>query len=371
MTKRKVVYISGTRADYSLIRRALIKLDQHVDLTVIATCMHLSQEFGNTIQEIKKDGLKTVEVEMLMDDDTLPGMVKSFGNGVHRIAVAIEKLEPDLIFVEGDRGESLAGAIAGAHMNIPVVHHGGGDVGGSIDNKIRFSISVFADHHLVGNQGSYERLMSMGSTDATIHNVGEPGLDDIIEGKFTSKNEIYEKFKLLPEKKTLLFAQHPNTEEYHKVEEQMNEILGALDELGMQTIAIYSNADAGGRLINKKLKEFARENELFQVFPNLERADFLGMMNVCDVMVGNSSAGLVELPSLKKPFVCIGTRQKDRLRAGNVIEVDHSKDDIVSAVNKALYDEGFRRSLEELDNPYGDGHASDRIVDMIIKILGD
>ncbi len=368
MSKR-VVYVSGSRSDYLLMRRALMELNKHVDLTIIATCMHLSSRFGYTIKEIEKDKLKIKKVDMLLDNDSLGAMVKSFGICVYGIAQAIEGINPDLIFIEGDRGESLAGAIVGAHLNIPVVHHGGGDLGGSIDNKIRYAITMFSDYHLVGNEESYRRLISMGIPKNRVFNVGEPGLDDIYAGEFTPKEEIIKKYELNPEKPIILLVQHPNTEEHEDVERQIKGTLDAIKELKIQTIAVYSNADAGGRVINKILEEYSKELPFLKVFQHIEREDFLGLMNACDVMVGNSSAGIVELASFRKPFVCIGTRQRNRLRAGNTIDVGYNKDEIVEGIKKALYDKEFRNKLKTIKNPYGDGKSSERIVKIILEIL--
>ena len=150
---------------------------------------------------------------------------------------------------------------------------------------------------------------------------------------------------------------------------QIKEILNAIKSLKIQTIAIYSNADAGGRIINKTLEDYSKELNFLKVFPHIERRDFIGLMNACDVMVGNSSAGIVELPSFKKPFVCIGLRQKDRLRAGNVVDVGYNKDDIIEGINRVLSDKDFREKLKTTKNPYGAGEASVRIVKIILEIL--
>jgi len=366
---KNVAYISGSRADYSLIRRALIELNKRVNLTIIATCMHLSPRFGSTVKEIERDELKIKRVDMLIDNDTLGAMAKSFGIGVYGIAQAIEEINPDIIFVEGDRGESLAGAIVGAHLNIPVVHHGGGDVGGTIDNKIRYAITLFSDYHLTGNEESRDRLIRMGIPKNRIFNVGEPGLDDIYAGDFTPREEIFKKYDINPEKPFILLVQHPNTEEYEDIEMQIKETLGAIKELKIQTVAIYSNADAGGGIINEMLEDYGKELNFLKVYLHIERRDFLGLMNACDVMVGNSSAGIVELPSFRKSFVCIGTRQKNRLRTGNTIDVGYNKDEITEGINKALYDKELREKLKTIKNPYGRGKASARIVKIISEIL--
>ncbi len=366
---KKVAYISGSRADYSPIKRTLLELNKRVDLTIIATCMHLSPEFGLTIKEIERDGFKIQKAEMIHEEDTLVSMVKSFGRGVSGITDAIGDISPDLILVEGDRGESLAGAIIGAHMNIPVIHHGGGDIGGSIDNKIRYGITMFADYHLVGNEDSYKRLSEMGIPEDRLFNVGEPGLDDIYKSDFTKKEKIIEEYGIDAENPLILLVQHPNTEEYSDVKEQITETMEAIRELNIQTIAIYSNSDAGGRQINQTLEDYASDLGFLKVYPHIERMDFLGLMNVCEVMVGNSSAGIMELPSFKKPFVNIGTRQKNRLRAGNTIDVGYNREEIVAGIRKGISDSDFRDILNTIKNPYGDGRSCLMIIELILQVL--
>lgn len=365
---RKIVYISGSRSDYYLIKKILIELDKLADLRVIATCMHLSPQFGSTVHEIEKDNLNVKKIDMLLDSNTLGAMAKSFGIAVYGITQAIEEINPDLIFVEGDRGESLAGAMVGSSLNIPVVHHGGGDLAGSIDNKIRYAITAFADYHLVGNEESYRRLVKMGIQKERIHNVGEPGLDSIYAREFTPKEEIILKYNINSEKPLILLIQHPNTEEYEDIENQIKATIEAIDELKVPTIAIYSNADSGGRTINDALEDYSKKSDSFKVFQNINKDDFLGLMNVCDLMVGNSSAGIVELPSFRKPYVCIGTRQKSRLRAGNTIDIDYNKEQIIKAINKAINDKDFVKNMEKVENPYCKGNTSMKIVKYLLEI---
>jgi UDP-hydrolysing UDP-N-acetyl-D-glucosamine 2-epimerase len=365
---KKIIYISGSRSDYYLMRKVLLELDKVADLTIIATCMHLSPQFGTTIDDIENDNLKVKKVDMLIDSNTLDSMVKSFGIGVYGITQVVEEINPEIIFVEGDRGESLAGAIIGAYLNIPIVHHGGGDVAGSIDNKIRYAITAFSDYHFVGNEDSYWRLVRMGIQNDRIYNVGEPGLDSIHAKEFTTKEELIQKYNINSKKPLVLLIQHPNTEEYKDVELQIKETLDAVNELKVQTIAVYSNADSGGRIINQALEEYSKKNDSFEIFKNIGKDDFLGLMNICDIMVGNSSAGIVELPSFKKPFVCVGTRQKSRLRAGNTIDVDYDKEQIIMGIKKALYDKEFLKSLESRVNPYGEGNTSTKIVNLLLRI---
>jgi UDP-hydrolysing UDP-N-acetyl-D-glucosamine 2-epimerase len=367
--KKRVIYVSGTRADFNLMTKPLLELRKNVDLIIIATGMHLSQEWGYSIEEIEKYGFNVRRVEIDLNNINLSEMIKSLGQSIIRIAKVIDEIKPDLILIEGDRGEALAGALIGAHLNIPVVHHGGGDISDSIDNKIRNAITMFSDYHLTGNIESFNRLLKMGILKERVFNVGEPGLDDIIAKNYTSKDEIIKKYDLNPQNPLLLLIFHPNTKEFSKIESQITEILEAIKELKIPTFGMYANADAGGNIINKYLDDYQAQLPFLKLYKHLYREDFSGLMNVCSAMVGNSSAGITELPSFKKPFICIGTRQKGRLKAENVIEADYNKEEIIKAINKGLYDDQFKKKLENIENPYGDGSAYLKINDNILNIL--
>ncbi len=365
----QIVFVTGSRSEYSLMRRLLLDLQGENKITVIATGMHLSPKFGKTISEIEQDGFEIKKVDSLLDTDTLGGMIKSLSISLHGIASAIEELSPDLILIEGDRGEALAGALAGAYLNIPVCHHGGGDSSGSVDNKLRSATSMLSDYHLVGNLDSYNNLLNMGIPKNRIFIVGEPGIDDIVSGAFEPLDAICSKYNLDPKQPSILLVFHPNTEEYDDIDRQITELTMAIESLNFRTIAVYSNADAGGQLINQRITEVSELLPCISTYPNLSRRDFLGLMNACSVMVGNSSAGIVELPSFKKPFVCVGTRQKGRLKAKNVLEVEARKSDIIDAIQTSIHDEDFKRELQRLENPYGDGRCSLRVCRIIQMIL--
>ena len=367
---KKIVYISGSRSDYSLIRRTLIGLNKKTELIIVATCMHLSSQFGNTYKDIEADGFQVRMVDMLFDSDNLGSMAKSLGIAIYGITQVLEDIKPDLVFIEGDRGEALAGAIAAAHLNIPIIHHGSGDISGSIDNKIRSAISVLSDYLLAGNQDSYQRLISIGLPEERITFVGEPGLDDIFSGEYPTIEQINKKYNLPIEKPVILLIYHPDTEDNVYVDVEIKTILDSISELGITTVAIYSNSDAGGRQINLILDEKEKELSFLKVFPHVERSDFLGLMNRCSLMLGNSSAGIVELPSFKKPFVCVGLRQKNRLKTQNTINVNFSKNDIIQAIEYAMHDQQFVNILKTISNPYGDGNASKKIINKIMEILG-
>lgn len=369
--KKKVIYISGTRADFNLMSRTLVELNKFVDLTVIAVGMHLSEKWGKTIKEIMKYDFKVEIAEVILEEGGLSEMVEFLGKAILKLLPIIKKIDPDVILVEGDRGEMLVGAIIGAHLNISVVHHGGGDISDSIDNSIRNAITMFANYHLTGNIDSYNRLLNIGIPESRLFNVGEPGLDDILAKNYTSKEAIIKKYKINSQEPLLLLIFHPNTKEFTSVKTQIVQILEAIKELEFPTISIYSNADAGGKIINDTLDEYQTQLNNLQVFKHFYKEEFSGLMNVCSAMVGNSSSGLTELPLFKKPFICVGTRQKGRLKTENVIEVDYKKEEIIQAVKKGLYDDHFRKKLENLTNPYGDGKSFYKITNIIRRIISN
>ena len=366
---KKVIYVSGTRADFNLMTKPLLELKKYVDLIIIATGMHFSKKWGKTIREIEDYKFKIAKAKIRLKNDSLREMVKTTGLEIIKLTEIIENINPDLILVEGDRSEALAGAIVGAYLNIPVVHHGGGDISDSIDNRIRHAITMFSDYHLTGNIESNNRLIKMGLSKNKVFNVGEPGLDDILAGNYTSKEAIIKKYNVDGNKLLLLLIFHPNTKEFNSIEIQIIEILEAIKQLKIPTIGLYANSDAGGNIINKVLDKYQAELPYLKLYKHFYKKDFHGMLNVCSAMIGNSSAGLTELPIFKKPFICIGTRQKGRLKANNVIEVDYQKDQIIEAVNKGLFDKEFKESLKDLVNLYGDGKSYLKITNIICKIL--
>lgn len=367
---KKIVYISGTRADFGLMKSTLEELNKNFSLSVIVTGMHLSRQFGYTVSDIERE-FNIKKVESLLDEDSTATMVKSLAICLQGIGAVIEEINPDLIFVEGDRGEALAGALVGAHMNITVIHHGGGDVSGSVDNRLRNAITMLSDYHLAGNAHSQKKLIGMGIPEKNIFIVGEPGIDSIVSKKYTSLSDINEKYSLSPNIPMALLVFHPDTTTYHQAEEQIATILDAIDDFELQIVAVYANSDAGGRAINRKLDNYSKIHQNIQVFKNINHPDFQGLMNACSLMIGNSSAGLIELPSFKKPFICIGDRQKSRLKARNVIETGFRKEEIKKAIFKALHDDIFRKELLLITNPYGDGTSSLRINEVIQKISRD
>jgi len=252
-------------------------------------------------------------------------------------------------------------------MNILIAHIHGGEVSGSVDEPFRHAITKLAHIHFVATEESAKRISSMGENPSRIFVVGAPGLDDIFDD-LLSPQEIAAKYNLDLSKPVILLVQHPVVTEVDDAPRQIRETLEAIVELKYQTIVIYPNVDAGGRRMISVIKEYEKKYPFIKAYKNLPRRDFLSIMKIASVMVGNSSSGIIEAPSFKIPVVNIGTRQKHRQRANNVIDVGYNKNEIKAAILKAIYDEEFRRKVSQCKNPYGDGKASERIVNILSAI---
>lgn len=363
---RKIFYITGTRAEYGVMKSVLSAINDHpyLDLSVVVTGMHLMNELGYSVQQIRNDGFhieSEIGFKYLADDGK--SMVKSVGDLIVQFADMFATKKPDIIFVEGDRGEMLAAAMAGGFMNIPVVHSSGGDISGSIDNSIRHAITRFAHIHFPITPGSAERLIKMGEEAWRIHMFGTPGIGLEME-KLLSLNEVMKQLGFLQEKPLLLVIQHPVTTEADAAGWQMEETLKAISELNEQTVLIYPNSDAGSQKMIEVIESYKFLDNV-KIFKNLDRESFLGIMGSSSVIVGNSSSALVEAPYFKLPSVNIGSRQSGRERSVNVIDVIHDKDRIKEAIIKAIYDDNFKANISKSKSPYSGISVGKKIAEFL------
>lgn len=373
--QRTVAVVTGTRAEYGLLTPVmkLIRTSPLLRLRLVVTGMHLMAQHGHTIQEIRKDGFlidKTVPMYFHGLERSI--LAQSFGIGTLGLGRAFEELDPSIVLVLGDRLEPLAAAIAAATMNIAVAHVHGGEKSesGHIDELTRHAISRFAHLHFTATAGSARRLELFGEQPWRIHQVGAPGLDTIQNLPLKDKRTICRQLQLDPEERLILCVQHSVLVERNRARHQMRETMKALKRLGLQTVVIYPNADPGGEEIIEVIEEY-RQYPHLHIFPNLDHISFLSLMKSCDVMIGNSSASIIEAPSFHVPVVHIGTRNKGREHAGNVLFVPHRKEEVVKAIRATLHDEAFRRKVRECRNPYGDGKASQRIVHALESVALD
>jgi len=371
-SKRKILYISGTRADYGLMKQTLFSIRQHpkLQIEIVAAGMHLMPKFGKTIQEIKKDGFKIHEIKTVYKRDNKESMSNFIGEFVLKLTRLAKKIKPDIIFVQGDRAEMLAGAIVGAYLTIPVAHTHGGDVTTTVDEFARHAITKLAHIHFAATKKSAERIVKMGEDSWRIFLVGAPGLDSIFNKKLLSKKELAKKYNLDFSKPILLILQHPVTTEIEDAPRQMRKTMTAAKELGYQTIVIYPNADPGGRGMIKVIEKY-REYPFFRIYKSIPSLDYLSLLRNISAIVGNSSSGIIESIPFCLSAINIGDREKRRERTENIIDADYNKEEIKKAIKKAVFDRKFRGKVKKCKNPYGDGKTGEKIADILSKIKID
>lgn len=369
---KRIAVVTGTRAEYGILQPVLraIKARNDLELLLVVTGMHLSHEFGHTVDEIERDGFRIcARVDMVPASDSLEAMAESVGTGIIGMSKTWAQLKPDVILVLGDRVEPLAAAISGAYMNIPIAHiHGGDSSRGGLDEYARHAITKFAHVHFPATQKSAERIIRMGEDEWRVHMVGSPALDAILNEPLIAREKVIAKFGIDAAKPLILLVQHPVTTEADKAGEQMTETMEAVLELGYPVILLYPNADAGGRKIIELLTDYEKRYTFIKTFKSLPRREYLSLLKVASVLVGNSSSGMVDASSFGLPVVNIGSRQEGRERGDNVIDVGNKRGDITRAIRKALTDKEFLKEVKKSRNPYGDGKASARIAEILSRL---
>lgn len=368
---RKITVITGSRAEYGLLYWIIkdIHEDPDLDLQLIVTGMHLSPEFGLTVKEIEKDGFPIAErVEMLLSSDTEAAIATSMGLGMIGFAKAYEHLRPDIVVALGDRFEILSAVSAAVPFRIPIAHiHGGESTEGAMDELFRHAITKMSHIHFTAAETYKKRIMQMGESPDSVFCFGAPGLDNIYKLPLMTKNELLKELGISTDKKIGVVTYHPVTLEESSSESQMNEILKAVSNFNdIYWVVTGTNADAGGRAIMKRIGDFVCSNtDKGKVFSSLGQLRYLSLLKHASVMVGNSSSGLLEAPSFELPVVNIGDRQKGRIKVMNVIDVAECRERTIrEAIERALSPE-FRQSLKGMKNPYGQGNASERIVEKL------
>jgi GDP/UDP-N,N'-diacetylbacillosamine 2-epimerase (hydrolysing) len=367
---RRVAYVTGTRADYGLFSEPLKRIREHprLELSLIVTGMHLEPEFGSTIKEIEADAMPiAARVKNLTGGDTGADQARSVGNALLGITDALVESRPDLLIVLGDRAEMLAGAIAAAHLNIAVAHVHGGDVSGTVDDLVRDAITKLSHVHFAATEDAAARLRGMGEQPERVHVTGAPGLDYLSRFEPIPIDQLAQELGFDPKRPFLIFTQHPVTLEMDAATEQMEASLAALEAADVQVVATYPNADAGGRAMIGVLDRW-KNRDWLHVTPNLGRHRYASLLKSAAAMAGNSSSGIIEAPFFGVPVVNIGTRQEGRQRADNVLDVGYDREAIRKSVVCALSDESFIARARHTTNPYGDGHAGERIVEVLASL---
>ena len=372
---RKICVVTGSRADYGLLRLVMkgIKAEPTLTLQIIATGMHLSPTFGLTYKEIEGDGFKIDQkVECLSSSDSPVAIAEATGKALSGCAKAFDELKPDLVLVLGDRFEIFAACSAALLARIPIAHiHGGEVTAGAYDEAFRHSITKMSSIHFVAAEEYKKRVIQLGENPNTVHLVGGLGVDAIKELKLLSKDEIEKTLDIKFLDKSLLVTFHPATLEDQASTEQINELLVALsDKPDTTLIFTMPNADTGGLEIMEQIQSFVEKNDNAYIFESLGQLNYLSCMAIVDGIVGNSSSGILEAPTLKVGTINIGDRQLGRSQSESVINSPVNKEELRKVLDK-LYSPEFQSTLEFCKSPYGEGGASSQILGILSKTRFD
>ena len=369
---RKICVVTGSRAEYGLLKWVIDGINQNnnMELVLLAAGMHLSHEFGLTINEIRDDGYKiTDEVEMLLSSDTSSSVCKSVGLGLIGFSEKFKIYQPDIVVLLGDRYEVFSAAVAALISCIPIAHiHGGETTEGAIDEALRHSITKMSHFHFVASEIYKKRVIQLGEDPQRVFNVGGLGIDNIRKIDFLSRSEIEQKLNLKFGIKNLLITFHPETLDAFSSRNKITELLNALRVFkDITLIFTMPNADTSGRVIGDLITCFCDERDNAYHYKSLGQINYLSCLNYCDGVIGNSSSGILEVPTFKKGTINIGDRQKGRLRAKSVIDCEPNKEEIVKAINK-LYLKEFSREIKNVSNPYEKEGTSEAIVGILGKV---
>ena len=361
---KRVAVITGTRSEYGILQPVMerIQSSTRLELSLVVTGMHLSPEYGLTVRDIESGGLKIdARVDMLFSSDTKAAMAKGLGIGIYGIAHELERLQPHIVLVLGDRVEAFAGAISGLFCGAAVAHlHGGEVTEGGLDEYMRHAVTKLSHLHFAATERSQERILKLGEHPDFVYWVGTPGLDALLHYPEMSDEELSQHLGVSIPARFALIVQHPISTHPETASEEITETLTALKYSGIPAFLIYPNADAGSREMISVIRQFEAEGWL-TTFISVPRGIYCNLLRRTAVLIGNSSSGMIDTPTYGIPVINIGERQLGRERGENVIDVPPVQDEIEKAINRTLTDAKFLEQIKHTRNPYGDGHASEKI----------
>ncbi len=371
--KKTICIVTGTRAEYGLLRPIIKQViaTNSFEIKIVATGMHLSEDFGLTYKEIEADGISIdAKIDVLQNDDSNKAMSKAIGIGVIRFAEYFGKTQPAMVVVLGDRFEIFAAATAAAVACIPIAHlYGGETTEGAVDEFFRHSISKMSYLHFTSTEQYRQRVINMGETPDRVFNVGATGVENILSMPLMTIDELAQSIGFNLNSPYALVTFHPVTLEKNTAPKQIEDLLSALNETnGLNYIFTKANADANGRAINKKIDAYCEEKRNAIAFTSMGVLRYLSAMKYCEMVIGNSSSGIMETPSFKKPTINIGDRQKGRICAKSVISCEAEKHSIINSLNKARSQE-FLDEIAHQSSPYGDGKTSEKIAAVMKDFL--
>jgi GDP/UDP-N,N'-diacetylbacillosamine 2-epimerase (hydrolysing) len=362
---RRICYVSGTRADFGPMARALqgLHASPEFELGLCVTGMHLAPKYGATVREIESAGLPIVaRIASAVDETSGRAMALAAGQTLAGLATTLEEWRADCVLLLGDRGEMLAGALAATYLGIPVVHVHGGERSGNVDEAVRHAISKLAHYHFVATPDARERLVKMGERAEHVFVTGAPGLDALREFSPAPRAALCGPTSLDPGRPICLVVFHPVVQEEAQAGAQAAALLEGVLRAGAQIVALAPNSDAGGDRIRAALQALAGRADV-RVHEHFPRDDYLSWLARADALVGNSSSGIIEAASLGQWVVNVGSRQRLRERSGNVIDVEPERDAVARAVADVV-----ARGRATWTNVYGDGHASKRIIELLGRL---
>ncbi|WP_158069552.1 UDP-N-acetylglucosamine 2-epimerase [Moorena bouillonii] len=366
---RKITVVTTSRADYSHLRWVLESIREHpeLDLRFCAVGSMLSGEFGEGAREAESDGFPVDDpIECLISSDTDVGMAKTIGVASLGLADALARHRPDILLLIADRYELLAPAAVATALRIPIAHIEGGEVSeGAIDDAVRNAVTKLSHIHFTPTEGAALRVLAMGEEPWRVYRTGAPSLDHLRRSELPDAESLARELGWKPERPPVVVAYHPVTIAQDTLREA-DAVYEALSRIDQPLLFCFPNADAGSRQLVRRAEALCANREDARLFVNLNPVVYWAALRDAAAMVGNSSSGIMESPSLELPAVNIGMRQQGRERAGNIIDCAPEVEAILDAVRRAL-DPGFRRGLKGLVNPYGDGRSGERIARVLAE----
>lgn len=366
--KRTIAVITTSRSDYTYLYWILRELAARpdVELRLIAMGSHLSPEFGNTVQQIEHDGFAVRRVECLLSSDTDIGMAKTIGLATLSLADLLGEIRPDLLLLTADRYEMLAPASVALALRIPLAHIEGGEVSeGAIDDAVRNALTKLSHLHFTSTACARARVIALGEDPARVHQVGAASLDHLRRSTLFSREELEAKLTIDFHSPVILVGYHPVTVLRDTLAEA-EALFTALELVPGQLLFCYPNADAGSRELIERTNAFVRMRKDARVFVNLDPITYWSLLRQADLFIGNSSSGIIEAASFALPTVNVGIRQRGREHGANVLDAEATADSILACVERAM-SQPFRDSLRGMANPYGDGHASEKIARLLTE----
>lgn len=371
MLKKRICFIGTSRATYGY-KKNILKLlakEKEIKTYYIVTGMHLSKKHGYSVNEILKDKIsiyKKFKMNFSKKDNHL-SFVKSLSTEMKKFSEILQEIKPDILVVTGDRAEMFIAAVSAVYMGIPVAHIQAGDLSGHIDGSVRHAITKISHIHFASCQDSAQRVIKMGEQKWRVFNVGAPQLDELIEIKNDKNTILLNKFHIKDKEKFFLIIFHPVLYDIRSAANQINVILKSLEKYDLKKVLIYPNIDTGNSRIIKTIDKFKKKRD-YKIVKNLNRADFLTLLKYSSILIGNSSAGILEAPTFKTPVLNIGNRQRGRIQASNIINSDFDKKNIIQSIDYILNNKNFKKIIKKCKNPYGSGASSEKIIKILKTI---